>query len=108
MLSRMGVKDVTIVEDGEKALEACGLRRYDLIFMDMQMPRMDGVTSCRAIMASGDIPVKPQIIFATAHVSESFQEECYQAGGSGFLPKPFNVQDIQNCLDHIVSKRWTD
>ena len=111
MLSRMGVNDVTIVDDGQKALEACLQEDFDLIFMDMQMPVMDGLESCRAIMASPEIQLKPKVVFATAHASEAFEAECAAAGGSnfhGFLPKPFTIQEIEFCLDTIVSSAWNN
>jgi CheY-like chemotaxis protein len=76
-----------------------------------QMPVMDGLEACRAIMESTQIVLKPRIVFATAHVSESFETDCAAAGGSsfhGFLPKPFTVQDIERSLDTIVSSAWSD
>lgn len=109
MLSRIGVTDVTIVDNGQKAVDACLENDFHLIFMDCQMPVMDGLQACREIMARPEIETKPKIVFATAHVAKSFEEACLAAGGAdfhGFLPKPFTLQDIENCLDNIVFTTW--
>lgn len=88
---------------------ANGLTSYS--FLHRQMPVMDGLEACREIMQSTDVLFKPKIVFATAHVSESFEAECAAAGGSsfhGFLPKPFTIQEIEVCLDTIASAAWND
>lgn len=104
MLNRIGVKHVDVAHNGEEAVEAEASKMYDLILMDMSMPVMDGLCATRLISArqrDSGWP-NPKIVFVTAHVSPVFEEECNQAGGSGFLPKPFKVDDIEKCLQHFL------
>jgi signal transduction histidine kinase/CheY-like chemotaxis protein len=109
MLHRLGVRDVDIVDDGQKAVDQASNKDYDVILMDMQMPVMDGVEACRVILGNKHQPQQPSpqqkqkrhiptVVFVTAHVSPSFQVQCEEAGASGFLPKPVKLECIEKCL----------
>jgi CheY-like chemotaxis protein len=116
MLSRIGVKHVDVAQNGEEAVVAEAAKVYDLILMDMSMPIMNGPCAARLICAryqqrredggGEELPNHncPKIVFVTAHVSPDFEEQCRQAGGSGFLPKPFKVDEIEKCLRNICSE----
>lgn len=104
MLSRIGAKNVDVVANGEEAIKSEAAKQYDLILMDMEMPICDGLTATRRICArQGGHPV-PKVVFVTAHVSSDFEEECRQAGGSGFLAKPFKVNEIKKCLIDVCDE----
>jgi CheY-like chemotaxis protein len=76
--------------------------------MDMQMPVMGGVEACRLITERRGPDSLPKVVFVTANVSESFEDECKDAGGDGFISKPFNTLKIEQffqsrgflCSDH--------
>ena len=110
ILNQLNVKTVDIVENG---LEACKKEEevvYDLIFMDQQMPIMGGVAACRRILERYNIKnsqnqQRPTIVFATAQVSADCEMECSDAGGSGFVPKPFNLDVIEQCLRTVYKLR---
>ena len=98
-LNRLGLNDIEIVDNGRLAVEAiqrspCG---YDLILMDMEMPVLGGVEASREITAMKK-GITPLIIFVTAHAMESFRIEAHEAGGSGFISKPFNLDMIDKTL----------
>ena len=99
ILNRLGYNKIDIVENGKEACDLEVTQYYDIILMDVQMPVMSGIEACHIIMnrTSTDHP-KPKIVFVTAHVSDAFEAECRTAGGADFLPKPFNISDIENCL----------
>lgn len=103
ILTRIGVVDVTLVENGQLAVEAEAANTYDVILMDMQMPVMGGVEACRRITSRpreiGD--KAPVVVFVTANVSQSHEKECIEAGGTEFLPKPFNVKKLQAMFDKV-------
>jgi signal transduction histidine kinase/CheY-like chemotaxis protein len=107
MLQRLKVQHVDIVSNGLEACEKEASTHYDLILMDQQMPVMNGVEACRRILASNRLAASrsarrpPQIVFVTAHVMASGQVECSEAGGSGFVPKPFKLEDIERCLRNV-------
>jgi signal transduction histidine kinase/ActR/RegA family two-component response regulator len=105
MLKKLGVTNLTIVDDGEKAVESEAAEAFDVIFMDMQMPRMDGIDACRHIdVRQGGHP-KAKVVFVTAQVSQSFKVECRVAGAVGFIAKPCKIRDIENCFQilHAMS-----
>ena len=78
---------VEIAEDGVVALELAGSKQYDLVLMDMQMPRMGGLEATRKIrqLAHGE---KLRIIAMTANVFASDRAECMAAGMDDFIAKP--------------------
>jgi two-component system, sensor histidine kinase LadS len=73
-------------EDGKQALDMMDKNQYDLVFMDLQMPIMDGITATKAIRDS-EILYTP-IIAVTANASQHDQERCAQCGMNGFVSKP--------------------
>jgi CheY-like chemotaxis protein len=101
MLTKLGVTNLTIVDDGEKAVEREAAEAFDVIFMDMQMPRMDGIDACRHIAVRQGGHPKAKVVFVTAQVSQSFKTECRVAGAVGFIAKPCKSSDIENCCQRL-------
>ncbi len=92
---------VTVAEDGQKALDIIA-EHYDdeafsLIFMDMQMPVMDGVTATKEIISTY-ANQSPPIIAMTANVLKEDKERCFDAGMIDFIPKPILLKDIKRIL----------
>ena len=88
-------------EDGVEALEAVQQRRFDLILMDIKMPRMDGVAATRAIRAlSGEVSRTP-IIALTDDSMANIQDDCLKAGMDAWISKPLRP----GAVDDILS-RW--
>jgi CheY-like chemotaxis protein len=98
ILKRLNYDNVDVVDDGKQACDKELEVPYDVILMDIQMPVMNGIEACKEIVGRTTDHPQPQIVFVTAHVSDAFEAECRAAGGAGFLPKPFNIGDIENCL----------
>lgn len=85
--------DVHTATNGEEALTQTRSLNPDLILLDIHMPKMDGVSFCKAIREdrqSQDIP----IIFITAYNSRDRREEAIAAGGDDFMGKPFKIDDL--------------
>ncbi len=92
--------DITCVEDGAQAVRAVQEQRFDLVFMDVQMPVMDGLDAVRAIRSLGlDLPV----VALTANVMPESIAKARQAGMSDHLSKPYGARDL---LEAIA--RWVD
>jgi hypothetical protein len=96
MLQKLGL-NADLATDGAEALERVRDTSYDLILMDMQMPRMDGLTATRAIRAMADIR-QPRIVALTANAMESDRDACLAAGMDDFLSKPFKAAELQDKL----------
>ncbi len=96
--------DVEEASDGlmaySRALEAAqGGMAYDLIFMDMQMPRMDGYEATQKLREAG---YRGVIIALTAHAMQGDRERCLAAGCDEFASKPFNRQELEKLLQQFL------
>lgn len=98
VLNRVGITDITIVDDGLKAVNISEKEKYDIIFMDMQMPVMDGMEAC-SLIVERDKDAK--VVFVTAHALDEFKAKAEAAGGISFISKPFRVQDIDKILAEL-------
>ena len=99
MLSHAGVQ-VHTAEDGAQALQQLQAEPFDLVFMDMQMPVMDGLEATRRIRALSDKPRVP-IVAMTANALPSDRERCLQAGMDDVITKPIDPDRLVSVL-----RRW--
>ncbi len=81
--------DVLTAKDGLEALDVVKTKRPDLIFMDLQMPKMDGAECCRAIKSDSSISTIP-VVMVTSKGNEDDQSKSYGAGCEDFLTKPLD------------------
>ncbi|MRR55237.1 MAG: response regulator [Deltaproteobacteria bacterium] len=97
---------VDVVEDGACAVEAVFSNNYDLVFMDCQMPEVDGYEATKMIRKRESFTGKERprvpIIALTAHALEGDRELCLAAGMDDYLSKPFNSSQIATAL-----QKWT-
>jgi len=101
VLQRSGIKDITIVDNGKKAVDISATVKYDCILLDMQMPVMDGMEACKIIMERDPDTI---IVFVTAHALDEFKVKAKAAGAKGFISKPFRVGDIDKVLKEIYGR----
>lgn len=92
LFSKLGYT-VDLAVNGIKAVEAVNTKNYDMVFMDMQMPEMDGVTATKEILKQPSHN-KLTIVAMTANVLEQDRNKCFDAGMVGFIGKPINIDDI--------------
>lgn len=85
------------VHNGKEAVAACAARTYDLVFMDVQMPEMDGYQASRGIRADPMLH-QPYIIALTADAMHGDQEKCLNAGMNDYLTKPVNMPKIEEAI----------
>ncbi|MBI5850379.1 MAG: response regulator [Planctomycetes bacterium] len=101
MLERLGCT-VEVVGDGRAAVEAWERDQPALIFMDCQMPEMDGYQACRAIRQRQKPGVRgPAILALTASAMEGDRARCFEAGMDDFLTKPISLASLGAAV-----KRW--
>jgi CheY-like chemotaxis protein/HPt (histidine-containing phosphotransfer) domain-containing protein len=94
--------EVTIVSNGEEAVQEATRRRYDLVLMDVHMPRCDGPAATVALRADPQTARVP-IIAMTADVLEETRRRCLVAGMNDFVMKPISVSEL---VTKVV--RWID
>ncbi len=99
ILSAAGVAS-TVVEDGVMAVEAWRHARFDVVLMDMMMPRMDGLAATRAIRGLEAAEGRPRtpIIMLTANTSREHVEAALLAGADLHLPKPITASALYEAL----------
>ncbi len=97
-LRRIGV-DVTIVENGNLALEAVEKHNFDLILMDMRMPVMGGIEAVKLLRQRG---FNKPIIAVTANAMLEDRENCFAAGCDGFLTKPVDATRLTQTLEKYL------
>ena len=98
---------VDLACDGREAVEHARARRYDAIFMDLQMPNVDGYAATRAIRAEERMlgGGKAPIIALTAHALETYRTLSLEAGMDDFRTKPVQRPDIQDALLRWIDRR---
>jgi signal transduction histidine kinase/ligand-binding sensor domain-containing protein/CheY-like chemotaxis protein len=104
VLQNLGYK-ATAVESGSEALEALRNTRYDVVFMDVQMPEMDGYEASRAIWQEFQDEARPWIIAMTAHNLPGDREKCLAAGMHDYIAKPIDIQHLRSVLDAVPDDR---
>jgi CheY-like chemotaxis protein len=99
LLQQIGYTHVTVVENGQEAVNAVLTGGYDVILMDCRMPVLDGYDATEQIRALGHhLP----IIAMTANAAHSDLEKCLHIGMNDYISKPFNAATLQQVLT-----RWT-
>ncbi len=104
LLEKMGY-EVIVANDGFEAINCLKSNDYDMVFMDMQMPNLDGLEATRRIRAS-DSPVRNPhlpIIAMTANAMQEDRECCLEAGMNDYISKPINVDDLQTVLKKTLA-----
>lgn len=84
--------------NGVEVLSALAAKPYDLIFMDIQMPEMDGLEATREIRRQGALEKTPVIIAMTAHVGQEDRRQALDSGMSDFIRKPILKEELQQAL----------
>ncbi|HEY9622579.1 MAG TPA: response regulator, partial [Crinalium sp.] len=97
LLLRLGYQ-ADLVNNGVEVLNALTQRPYDLIFMDVQMPEMDGLTAAQQIGDRFPPAQRPYIIAVTANAMLGDREECLQAGMDDYISKPIRLEKLKQAL----------
>lgn len=101
MLRRLGY-EADAVGDGIEVLQALEQRHYDLILMNIGMPKMDGITATQEIRARWPVAQQPIIIAITAYLLPDGRDRCLAAGMDDYIVKPVQMGELAKML----SKHW--
>jgi CheY-like chemotaxis protein len=95
LIKRLGYTP-DVANNGQEALNLSKQQDYDVIFMDMQMPEMDGVTATKIMRQ--ELKSQPWIVAVTANAFSEDRQICFAAGMNDFIAKPLQIKDIENAL----------
>ncbi len=93
--------DVAVARDGVEGLEVARQFTPDLVVLDLNMPRMDGVEMCRRLKEEQD----PVVIFLTVHTERAAVARGYRAGANDYMVKPFELEDLMTRIKLLLAKR---
>lgn len=101
-LKRFGFQ-TEIAENGKQAVEMANQQKYPIIFMDCQMPLMDGFEATKKIRNYCQFNQQTPIIALTANLLAGISLKCQQAGMDDILNKPVKMDEMQ-----LMAKKWFD
>ena len=99
-LGKLGYR-ADVVNNGIEALEALERQPYDIVFLDVQMPEMDGLEASRRIRAKWLGKSRPRLIALTASAMAGDRERCLSAGMDDYLATPIHIKNMISTLE-----RW--
>ncbi len=97
MLAKCGCL-TDVAANGREAVDAVQRSPYDLVFMDVQMPVMDGLEAAAAIRAMPGSPSRTPIVALTAHALHGYREKCFASGMNDFLAKPVKDDELRRTV----------
>jgi CheY-like chemotaxis protein len=98
LLAKMGYR-ARVAANGLEVLDALRQQDFDLVFMDVQMPEMDGLDATRQIRRGWPADRAPRIVAMTAGAFEADQQRCLDAGMDDYVSKPIRVGQLRAALE---------
>ncbi|MBD2340500.1 response regulator [Calothrix sp. FACHB-156] len=105
MLDRLGYR-ADVANNGREALESLQRQLYDVVFMDIQMPEMDGWETTSRIRGDFSQATQPWIIAMTAHARPEDRQECLSVGMDDYVSKPINLEALEAVLNKFVTQHY--
>jgi signal transduction histidine kinase len=102
LLDRLGYQS-DCAANGEEVLAALERQHYDVVFMDVQMPIMDGISATRELCRRLPIASRPRIVGMTGNVLPEVRLECQLAGMNDYVPKPVTAEALVKALSQCVA-----
>lgn len=102
MLKKLNLR-ADVASNGLEVIELLQQSSYDVIFMDIEMPEMDGINATQQIRGRSNQPEVPWIIAVTAYAMEGDRERCLEAGMNDYISKPIRFPELEKAL-HRVKK----
>jgi two-component system response regulator RegX3 len=96
--------EVETLGDGESALEAARTESFDLVILDLRLPKLSGIEVCRRLRAESDVP----ILMLTAMDAEVDRVVGLEAGADDYVTKPFSIAELVSRVRAILRRRRLD
>lgn len=104
-LKRLSLTNVTEAADGIEALDALRKRSFDLVLLDVMMPRMNGVEVLQTMQAEGRLEDTPVVMISAASEIDTVAR-CIELGAEDYLPKPFNPALLTARVKAVLEKKF--
>jgi len=92
--------EVETAEDGDVAVEKYKKKRYDIVFMDMRMPHMNGLEACREILA---LDPQAKVVIMSGFADEKMMNDAVKLGAIATISKPFDLKSIIKLIESAKS-----
>ncbi len=106
MLQRLGYRP-EVAANGVEALKLLEQQPFDIIFLDVQMPEMDGFEAARRIHAQWPDPRRPRLVAMTGNALKGDREKCLSAGMDDYVAKPVRINELQAVIERWGQARLT-
>jgi CheY-like chemotaxis protein len=105
MLERLGYRADAVL-DGREAIQALERQQYDLVLMDIVMPKMSGIDATKEIRRRFPASRQPKIIALTAYVVPNSRKICLESGMDDYLGKPVQMNELKSMIcSHLRTKK---
>jgi signal transduction histidine kinase/CheY-like chemotaxis protein len=101
LLEKMG-HSVVLAQNGREAIEALDKQHFDIVLMDVQMPKMDGFEATKRIREKEASGTHLPIIALTAHAMQGDEERCLACGMDGYVTKPIKLEELFSVIEKVV------
>jgi len=100
-LEQLGIRNVAEAKNGQEALDALAVNRYDLIVSDWNMDVVDGLELLKAVRGN-PLTQKTPFIMSTANKDREKVAQAVQAGVNNYIVKPFNVESLRKKIEQVL------
>ena len=91
--------NIETAEDGDVAVEKCRSHHYDIVFLDMRMPHMNGLDTCRSILT---MDPSTKVVMMSGYSDDRLMDEALSCGAIAKISKPFDLKMILSLIDRAV------
>ena len=93
--------EVDTADDGDTAVEILQKKQYDIILLDIRMPRMNGIDVLKYLKQN---KIRPRVIMLTAVDDLSIAIESLKNGANDYITKPYDLDNLLNCIQRVLAK----
>ena len=101
-LMHLGISNIHEASNGKRGWQAFGEGQHDLVFLDIELPDINGKQLLQQIKMKAD---KTHVVMVTAHNSVENVQSSIASGASGFIAKPFSPQKIKNIVERCLTAK---
>lgn len=104
LLQKLGYYNIKYAGNGVEMIKAIHNEQFHIVFVDLKMPIMDGVTATKKVKADMKDSDLPMLVALTASITDETRKMCFNVGMKGFLTKPVEIDDLETIMSIAVKK----